>query len=424
MPAGTWNKGVPRAPRIGLHRRSLLVLSSCLTLASFLCDVPERLHAETRVVTGEGLHRLSDRETKDEGTRLAAERAKRQALEQVATYLESVTVVKNLDVTQDELRSYTAGLVLVLDQQTKMLLEGDVVVIKVILTAQVDTEEVQRAIATLRQNEDARQELLALHQELEQLHQDLDQANRALAAATSIEQARTLSRQREDLLNRTQSDAMVAQAWTDWALLIPLMTPSPATGLAQVQAMLAVAAHLNPSNSRVAFAQEVISTKTPPAPPQPPRPPVPSNIVTVPGTASQPGTEPSDHAQGNSRQLSSVYQLNPLLPNPTGQPPTAGSSVTIIQVPAQSGTAQQRPGGLLDRMYQQTPGPAGRLNQPATLHTIQPGHPGNSATGQPLPPGGQQFHSPMPHQGHRLPAQAPAAAPPSVPSQGQSTGVK
>ncbi|MFO0733955.1 MAG: hypothetical protein U0231_05360 [Nitrospiraceae bacterium] len=227
MPSGIWHKGVPRATQWGSHRHYLLILCGCLALASVLNVVPDQLFAETRVVTGEGLHRLSDRETKDDGVRLAAEQAKRQALEQVATYLESITVVRNLDVTQDELRSYTAGMVLVLDQQTKTLLEEDTVVIKVILTAQVDTDEVQRAITALRQNEDARQELLTLHQEVEQLQQELDRANQALATATSADQARTLSQQREGLLNRTQSNGMVAQAWTDWALLVPLMPPPP-----------------------------------------------------------------------------------------------------------------------------------------------------------------------------------------------------
>ena len=45
--------------------------------------------------------------------RLAGDQAKQDALEQVASYLERVTIVRDLDVTRDELRSYTAGMVLV-----------------------------------------------------------------------------------------------------------------------------------------------------------------------------------------------------------------------------------------------------------------------------------------------------------------------
>ena len=53
------------------------------------------------------------------------EAARRDALEQVATYLESVTDVKNMDVTRDDIRTYTAGIVMVLDQKITTRLEGD-----------------------------------------------------------------------------------------------------------------------------------------------------------------------------------------------------------------------------------------------------------------------------------------------------------
>ncbi|HEY6085483.1 MAG TPA: hypothetical protein VIU63_08800, partial [Nitrospira sp.] len=96
---------------------------------------------------------MGDRDTREDAVRLATEAAKRDALEQVATYLESVTVVEGVTVTKDEIKTYTAGLVLVLDQQTNLTLDGDIVVVKVELVAQVDTEEVAQAITALRENE-------------------------------------------------------------------------------------------------------------------------------------------------------------------------------------------------------------------------------------------------------------------------------
>ena len=121
--------------------------------------------AELRVVTAQGEHRMGDRDTREDAVRLATESAKRNALEQVATYLESITVVDGMDVTKDEIRTYTAGLVLVLDQQTHTTLDGDTIVVTVDLVAQIDTEEVGQAIAALRENEDARVQLVALKQE-------------------------------------------------------------------------------------------------------------------------------------------------------------------------------------------------------------------------------------------------------------------
>src|SRR5438094_8893009 len=119
----------------------------------------ESPRAEVRVVTAQGEHRMGDRDTREDAIRLATEAAKRNALEQVAVYLESVTIVDSLDVTKDEIRTYTAGLVLVLEQETNTTLDGDTIVVRTDLIAQIDTEEVRQAIAALRENEDARHQL-------------------------------------------------------------------------------------------------------------------------------------------------------------------------------------------------------------------------------------------------------------------------
>src|SRR5262245_17087636 len=124
-----------------------------------------------RVVTSFGEYRMGNHDTRMVATRLATDDAKRQALEQVATYLESITEVKNLDVTRDEIWTYTAGMVTVLSQQTSTHLEDGDIVIHVALTAQVDEQEVIQAIASLRKNESAKQELVSLRTETDQLRQ-------------------------------------------------------------------------------------------------------------------------------------------------------------------------------------------------------------------------------------------------------------
>src|SRR5215831_12530637 len=108
--------------------------------------LPSPALAEVRVVNAQGEYRMGDRDTREDGIRLATEAAKRNALEQVATYLESVTTVDGMEVTKDEIRTYTAGVVLVLDQQVSTSLDGDTIAIKVDLVTQVDTEEVAQAI--------------------------------------------------------------------------------------------------------------------------------------------------------------------------------------------------------------------------------------------------------------------------------------
>ena len=340
MPENRFDSGPRFILDTSPRARSIHLFIGLFSIALFLpitCPGPSQ--AEVRVVTGTGDHRMNDHETKTEGIRLATEQAKKQALEQVASYLESVTVVRDLDVTLDEIRSYTAGLVLVLDQHVTTALDGEFVVLRVELTAQVDTDEVAQAIATLRQNEDAREQLLALRRDVESLQQELEAANDALAAAKSPEQVEALSHERNELLNRAESDAMVAQAWTDWMLLAPLAQPSPSAGLAQIYALLGLASRLNPDNPHLAIAQQTLGTNAPPAPPQPRRPPVPHTVPFLPGYA--------------------------VVPQQPAQP-------GAIQVPAQPGTS--RPQGSRGTMptYRQVPPPTGRPPM-RTLHTYRSG---------------------------------------------------
>ena len=232
--------------------------------------------AEVRVVTAQGEHRMGDRDTKEDAIRLATEAAKRNALEQVAVYLESVTIVDGLDVTKDEIRTYTAGIVLVLEQATDTTLDGDTIVVRTNLVAQIDTDEVQQSIAALRENEDARHQLVALKQENDQLQQDLSAANQALGQASTTEQTQQAAQRRQDILNRVQSNAMVSQAWTNWVLVSTAgYTSSSLVGLAQLQALLTAAHGLYPTSPHVYVAQHTITTKQPPLPPQPPAPPAP-----------------------------------------------------------------------------------------------------------------------------------------------------
>lgn len=382
-----------------------LVLS--ILLCSLVWSIPAQ--AEVRVVSGQGEHRMGDRDTREDAVRLATEVAKRNALEQVATYLESVTVVEGLNVTRDEIHTYTAGLVLVLDQQVNTTLDNGIVVVQVNLEAQIDTEEVEQAIAALRENEDARHQLVALKEENEQLQQELDAANQALANASTPEQTQQAAQQRQDILNRVQSNAMVSQAWTDWVLVSPVVYPNPWVGLAQTHALLNVARGLYPTSPHVAAAQQVITTRQPPVPPQPPMPPLPGTItsrmpshqITSP-PSSQPvprtlnelthktptapphiGNQPVVTTQPGSRGFTDVRQLNPLLPPQfqNGAPPNSSPPVS--------------PGSRSARALQQ-------FLAPPAPGQVQIGRPPGAGR---LPPTINQIHPPTPQQMPRAPYQ-------------------
>ena len=319
--------------------------------------------AEVRVVTAQGEYRMGDRDTREDAIRMATEAAKRNALEQVAVYLESITIVDGLDVTKDEIRTYTAGLVLVLEQETNTTLDGNTIVVTTDLVAQIDTEEVRQAIAALRENEDARHQLVALQQENDQLQQDLDAANQVLAQASTAEQTQQAAQQRQDILNRVQSNAMVSQAWTDWVLISPAVYPSPWVGRAQTQVLLNAAHGLYPTSPHVPVAQQVITAHQP-SPAQP--------TMAPPHISNQPVVIHQIPPSTGSRRLTDVRQLNPFLP-----PPSAAPSVS-----------------------QQTPIPGSRSAR-ALQQFLQP----RAAGPRQLPPAMNQIHPLTPHQVPRVPHQ-------------------
>jgi uncharacterized membrane protein YgcG len=351
--------------------------------------------AEVRVVTAQGEHRMGDRDTREDAIRLATEAAKRNALEQVAVYLESVTVVNDFDVTKDEIRTYTAGLVLVLEQETNTTLDGDTIVVRTDLVAQIDTEEVKQAIAALRENEDARHQLVSLQQENDQLQQDLDAANQALAQASTAEQTQQAAQQRQDILNRVKSNAMVSQAWTDWILVSPAVYPSAWMGLAQTQALLSVAQGLYPASPHVQMAQQVITARQPPSPPQPPAPPVPG---TRPPTMPHYQITPAPGSQTAPRTLNEITYRTPTTPPHIGNQPGV-----IHQVPS---TGSRSSPSATPPMSYQTPTPGSRSTHALQQFLQQPqAAPGTPPATRHLPPTMHQRHSPAFQQAPHVPSQ-------------------
>lgn len=223
-----------------------------------LAESPTR-SADSRIVTASGEYRLGDHDTRADAVRLAVEAAKRDALEQVAMYLERVTEVRDMNLTRDDIRSYTAGIVKVLEETITTRVESQSIVIRAELTAEIDPHEVAQAIAALRENDSAMRELTVLRAETDRLQEQLDVTNRALAAAPSAEEVQQLSRQRDDMLNDLQANALVSQAWTSWAFPTLGFYSSPWIAGPGINGLLLQAQRLSPRHRHLTQAQQTIA---------------------------------------------------------------------------------------------------------------------------------------------------------------------
>ena len=246
------------------------VLPALAGQASSLPAVPAESSARSdtvRTVTASGEYHMGDHDTRTDAVRLAIEAAKKDALEQVATYLENVTEVRDMDVTRDDIRSYTAGIVKVVEQEITTRLEDETVVIRADLTAEIDAHEVAQAIAALRENESAKQELLALRAETDRLQEQLDATNRALAAGPSPDDVQQLSRQREDMLNELQATGLVSQAWTSIVYATPGFYSYPWIGVSGINGLLLQAQRLYPRHRHLPLARQMMTAQPGQVPP-------------------------------------------------------------------------------------------------------------------------------------------------------------
>lgn len=178
--------------------------------------------------------------------------------------------MKDLNVTRDDIRSFTAGVVKEIDQKVSTRLEQDHVVIRVDITGEVEPRNVVHAIAALRENDQARQELLALRAETDRLQAQVDDTNRALAAASTPSEVQQYTDQRQDMLDQMQANALLSQAWTSWTYPTLGFYSYPWFGVSGINGLLLQAQRLSPYHRHLPLAQRMITANNSTSPAQPP----------------------------------------------------------------------------------------------------------------------------------------------------------
>jgi hypothetical protein len=194
-----------------------------------------------------------------------------------------------------------------------------------------------------------------------------------LAAASTQEQVKAASELRQQVLNQVQANALVSQAWTDWAIAGSVTYATPIAPLSQVQGLVAQARKLAPNSPRVVVFQRYMENRSPGA--APPTGPSPAAASGRPGIAEVPR----------------VPEFHPLLSFPSNP---------IVMPPARL-ARPSLPGG--------EPGAGARSFLPPTLHQAQPPHitqqvppvprvpfrvrPGMGSGGRSMSPSGRGGHS-------------------------------
>ena len=130
--------------------------------------------AETKTFTATHTYILGDHDSKDDARQRCLLEAKRKILEQVGVYIESVSELKNFDLTKDTITTFAAAVMQVKDTKEKVGFENGHMTLTLTTTAQVDLAEVRKQLAARQLDAGVREDVAAQKERLRYLEAQLE----------------------------------------------------------------------------------------------------------------------------------------------------------------------------------------------------------------------------------------------------------
>lgn len=174
-----------------------------LLVAFLVLSVSSGLMAETKEIICEGSYNMGDGETPSVAESRALLNAKRTAIEQAGTYVESYSRVKNLQMTQDEIRITASGIMEVTTLDRKRTVVGDGFHFWVKIRALVNSDKVE-AMARKVKEKSTFEELKGIQVAYDKSQKDIEDLKKQLVAAKSD--------QKKDIENKIAIDEKQFQA--------------------------------------------------------------------------------------------------------------------------------------------------------------------------------------------------------------------
>ena len=194
-----------------------LVLCLVVVCSTLLLGYPLSPHLAAAIKEIKASHRflMGDNTTKVEAQNIARQQATRKALERAGVYIESITEVKNMALTQDIVRSYTAGIaaVDVIDERTELVGESPAVIVTV--NVRVDEDDVVRQIKALRRDWQKTRELAEARKKIKAAEQQIITLSRELSRikkAKQPERVKQIQQERRRAITEIDVQSFLAKA--------------------------------------------------------------------------------------------------------------------------------------------------------------------------------------------------------------------
>ncbi len=184
-----------------------------LILLVIACFSPIQTYAEIKVVESESTYIMGDNDSKVEARRIATQEAQRKALELAGTYVESLTQIKNYQLTKDEIKSYTAGVLEteVVSEEMRGTTEHPEIYIKT--RCKIDTDVLIAQIGKFQENEDLKEQINAAAKENDDLKKERDELVKQLASEKNKEQAAETRQKLDSVLSQEEANDETHKVW-------------------------------------------------------------------------------------------------------------------------------------------------------------------------------------------------------------------
>jgi len=188
--------------------KSLVLFS--LIIMTMLAFLPQTVAAaEVKEIISEGTYCMGDGETPTVAEQSALLAAKRTALEQAGTYVESYSATKNYQLTADEVKVLASGIMEVTVLDKKRTVDGSNITFWVKIKAEVSTDKIEDMAAKVKE--------MSIAEDYKKLQESYDKSQQEIGALQK--QLSQTSNEKEKVAIRSQiadsENGFQANSWLD-----------------------------------------------------------------------------------------------------------------------------------------------------------------------------------------------------------------
>ncbi|KAA0257295.1 tetratricopeptide repeat protein [Deferribacter autotrophicus] len=169
-------------------------------------------YAETKEIISEGIYNMGDMETPFFAERMALLNAKRNALEEAGTYIESFTKIENFKLTKDEIKILSSGIIKLEVLDKKRLVSNNGIQFWVKIKAVIETDELTDMINIIRANEKTFLEnYKKLLQDYSKVLKELDNLKKQMSKTTDKQEMKMIQNQ----INKNRNRLLATQYYDE-----------------------------------------------------------------------------------------------------------------------------------------------------------------------------------------------------------------